>query len=354
MIKLTAQIKVIDGGGLVESATMNVEPNNIGSDISSVVGVERQARLSAFSGLSLANDGSFYDTKVDYYVGSVVSDSNGTFATPYELVVKFSGNTSRPLTICFDNARGQHPNTIIVNGTKHDVSSEKITIATEIESTHTIIISNWSEANAPLVITGIYTSLVLDLDYTRIANIEGQHIQRSKIDKPSYGIYSNTGQLQIVDPKGEIKYYTEKRMLQNGNPIELTLENTLNGFRQTVGVFNTTDWDYDYIGATASCTLSENLSELQEIDFASVPLKVGTIVGGEDVYKMFYEATPSKYKFLRFDDLAEGVKARLRSISMPMFFVNEGGLWAQWTKLCELCRGYIMNDFLGNAVLEVE
>ena len=356
MIKLTAQIKVIDGGGLVKSVQMNNEPNNIGSDISSVMGVERQARLSAFSGYSLVGDGSFYDTKVDYYVGSVAADENGDFETSYELTISLDGSASRPLTLCFDNARGQHPRTIIVNGTtEYEVTDSKVTIDTiDGSSTQTITISNWTEPKAPLVITGIYTSLILDLDYTRIADIEVPHIERSNIDKPSYGIYSNSGSLQIVDSKGEVQYYTEKRMLTNGNEITVAIENTLNGFKQTVGVFNTTDWDYDYIGATASCTLSEGLIELQETNFADVPLEVGVIVSGEDTYKMLYNATPSKYNFLHYDDLSVRTKARLSSITMPMFFVNEGSLWTQWTKLCELCRGYIMNDFLGNAVLEVE
>lgn len=354
MIKLTAQIKVIDGGGLVESVQTNTEPNNIGSDISSVMGVERQARLSAFSGYSLVGDGSFYDTKVDYYVGSVISDLNGRFATPYE--IELWESTANKITIVFDNARGTHPNQIEFDGVEYPVDGERLSIDITNSDTnkHTVTIDNLNEANAPLVITGIYSSIVLDLDYTRIANIEVPHIERSNINKPSYGIYSNSGSLQIVDPKGEVQYYTEKRMLTNGNEITVAIENTLNGFKQTVGVFNTTDWDYDYIGATADCTLSEGLSELQETNFASVPLEVGVIVSGEDTYKMLYNATPSKYNFLRYDDLSARTKARLSSITMSMFFVNEGSLWAQWTKLCELCRGYIMNNYLGKAVLEVE
>lgn len=354
MIKLTAKISLSEAKGNIASDNINTEPNNIGADVNSVLNTEKEAKSPFIIGFSAIGDGSTYESSLDYYMGSVVSNEYKAFDPAYVLTVEGAGVES--LTIVFDDINKQYPTSIVADGETYNYESDyKYTVS--LDSTkdyHTITISNWNVSNAPLVITGIYTSLLLEFDYDKLADLEAQHLDRANIEEPSYGIYSNTGSMRIIDSNGEIKRYAEKRILRNGLKLTITLSNTLTDTKQVVGVYNTTDWDYDYINNEATCTLGEDLEELQEIQFGGIPLEIGVSKTGKDIYDKLHEATPEKFKFIAFSELSTKAQNRLKNIKTSRMFMEGGSLWAEWTKLCEISRGHIINSFDGHSVFEVE
>lgn len=354
MIKLTARINLSDYGGDIESNSINTVPNNIGADVSSVINKQRDAKSPFIIGFSTVGDSSTYESSLDYYMGSVVSNEYNAFVPAYVLTVEGRGIES--LTIVFDEVNKQYPTSIVVDNTTYNYESDyKYTVRFDGEAdSHTITISNWNVSNAPLVITGIFASLALEFDYDKLADLEAQHKDRANIEEPSYGIYSNTGSMRIIDANGEIKRYAEKRILRNGLKLTITLSNTLTDTKQVVGVYNTTDWDYDYINNEATCTLGEDLEELQEIQFGGIPLEIGVAKTGKDIYDKLKEATPDKFKFVAFSELSAKTKNRLNNINTSRLFMEGGSLWAEWTKLCEISRGHIINSFDGHSVFEVE
>lgn len=354
MIKLTAKINLSEAGGNIASNDINTEPNNIGADVDSVLNTQKEAKSPFIIGFSTLGDGNTYESSLDYYMGSVVSNEYKVFEPAYVLTVEGAGVES--LTIVFDATNQQYPTSIIADNITHNYKADyKYTVSLDgTMDSHTITIANWNVANAPLVITGIYASLSLEFDYDKLADLEAQHIDRSNIEEPSYGIYSNTGSMRIIDSNGEIKRYAEKRILRNGLKLTITLSNTLTDTKQVVGVYNTTDWDYDYINNEATCTLGEDLEELQEIQFGGIPLEIGVAKTGRDIYEELHEATPDKFNFIAFSELSAKAQNRLNNIKTSRLFMEGGSLWAEWTKLCEISRGHITNSFDGHSVFEVE
>lgn len=354
MIKLTAKINLSEAGGNIASNDINTEPNNIGADVDSVLNTQKEAKSPFIIGFSTLGDGNTYESSLDYYMGSVVSNEYKAFDPAYVLTVEGAGVES--LTIVFDATNQQYPTSIIADNTTYNYEADyKYTVSLDgAEDSHTITIANWNVANAPLVITGIYASLSLEFDYDKLADLEAQHIDRANIEEPSYGIYSNTGSMRIIDANGEIKRYAEKRILRNGLKLTITLSNTLTDTNQVVGVYNTTDWDYDYINNEATCSLSDDERNMQDITLDEIPLVDNITVDGEYVYNLLFSLTPSRFKFKKFGELNDKTKNRLRSITFNRYYFESETLWARWTNFCNVCTAHIYTDYNGNTEFEVE
>ena len=115
MITLTAKIDLFSmGSDIYSNATSTVSGNNVSTDLSDVLGFKKQQDTPFLIGSSKLNEGSTLANSTNNYIGSVVSDENGVFSTPYELTI--STNQTTTLTIAFDTINKRHPNTIKVDG----------------------------------------------------------------------------------------------------------------------------------------------------------------------------------------------------------------------------------------------
>lgn len=354
MIKLTAKINLSEAGGSIASNDINTAPNNIGADVDSVLNTQKEAKSPFIIGFSTLGDGSTYEGSLDYYMGSVVSNEYNAFDPAYVLTVEGAGVES--LTIVFDTTNQQYPTSIIADGETYNYKADyKYTVSLDAtEDSHTITIANWNVANAPLVITGIYASLSLEFDYDRLISITASHLDRSTTEKPAFGPYSNSGDIKIIDSYGEIKRYAEKRILKNGLKLTITLKNTLTDLSQVVGVYETEDWDYDYVNNEAVCSLSENILNMQDIDLEEKELDDKNYINGEQMYNYLLGLTPERFNFKAFDGLSEKTKHRLRSTSFSRYYFEPSSLWARWEKFGEVVQAHIYQNFSGETEFEVE
>lgn len=364
MITLTARINLISGNnGTLSSVSSEISKNNISSDIMEIKGVKSQGSNPFIVGASKVGDGSTFSDKVDYFIGEQQSDGNGVFETPYNLTI--SGSSITSLTIEFDKVNNRHPNTIDIDGTTYADDDAIFTINNlQSADSHTITIRDWNSPLYPLVIMGIYVEISIDIDYRNLISLNRSIIYRGDNKLPSYGIISNTGNIEFNDLTGEIKDYAEQLLLTSDLKVEIMLNNTLANTHEQVGVFETESWNYDNDNRSVSVSLKDDLEEWQDIQIEGFgydprePFKVLVSGSMADLYKWLSYGrdengnyrTPSKYKLNNFDTLDEKTKLILENTTIKYPILKSGSLWEQWQKLCEVCGLYIYKNNKGKTI----
>lgn len=358
MITLTATIELIsNNGGDLSSVDTNLSGNNISGDISKILGVKTKPSNPFIIGASRIGDGSKFSSGVDYFISKSRSNSKGEFETACEITINSSKNISN-LTISFDTENGRHPNSIKIDGVDYIDDDSIFTITNLSDSSkHTIIIDNWNTPNYPLVITGIYVALSVNINKRNLISFERSISYRADNKLPSYGIISNTGKIDFKDIDGEIRDYAEQMILTSDLEVSVSLYNTLNQKSEQIGAFETREWDYDSDNRNVSVSLKDNLEEWQDIwvdGFDYDPrnpyavLDNGTMA---DLYKWLWKnVTPSKYQMLSFDRLDENTRTILNNTRIKYPLLKNGTLWSQWQKLCKVCGLYIYKNNNGETV----
>ena len=126
---------------------------------------------------------------------------------------------------------------------------------------------------APCTVYGILN----DMGY--LISCESGIFDRADLKKPSYGIFSNKGNLELNDFDGKILEYANSGILNNEANITVDLENTLvkiNGGpkRQRIATMKTKSFSYDAENKKVSVEFSddletwyeENAKHIQEFD----------------------------------------------------------------------------------------
>ena len=237
-----------------------------------------------------------------------------------------------------------------------DDSIFTIQIPENISNIVTLEIPNWNAPNFPLVISGIYTNISLDINRRNLISFSRSIFDRSDHKRPSYGIISNTGNIEFNDLNGEIADYAEQLLLTSDLSVVAHLNNTLAKTSEKIGVFETREWDYDNDNRSVSVSLKDDLEEWQDISvegFSYDPRKPFNILENgtmADLYRWLYNATPSKYKMLSLAELDEQTRTILGSTSIRYPLLESATLWRQWQKLCEVCALYIYKNNEGRTV----
>lgn len=222
-----------------------------------------------------------------------------------------------------------------------------------------IIIDNWNTPNYPLVITGIYTIIDINIDYRNLINISRSIFDRSDLKLPSFGIISNTGNIEFNDTDGEILDYAEQLLLEKGLKCEIKLNNTLvEGASQTIGLFETDQWNYDNDSRVVSVSLKDDLQEWQDIDVKGIdydPRKAES-KPFSGLYAYLWELTSNRYyatrgikgkgnyNMLAPDELDIDTQKVLENTYIEYPFLENGTMWQQWTKLCQACQLHIYKN----------
>ena len=363
MITLTARIDLISGNnGTLSGITSNLSGNNISSEIGAILGFEKQGSNPFIIGASKLGDGSTFSDKVDYFIGSQLSDSDGKFQTPYEIKFK-SKSGINAITIVFDTQNNRFPKSINVDGINYYDDDPIFTIANqtkvlllETETEHSIIINDWNAPNYPLVIQGIYIDISIDINYRNLISLNRSIAYRGDTKLPSYGIISNTGNLEFNDLNGEIKDYAEQMLLTSDLKVVINLNNTLSKTHEQVGIFETRDWDYDNDNRSVSVSLKDDLEEWQDIQVQGFsydprnPKAILTQKSMANLYVWLQDKTPTKYQMLSFEQLDEKTQNILQNTIIDYPLLENGTLWEQWQKICEVCGLYIYKNNEGKTI----
>ena len=358
MITLTAKINLLSGDNKALSlGSDNLSGNNISSNLSGIVGVKKNGSNPFIIGASKLGDGSTFSDGVDYFIGDQLSDDNGNFATPYTITI--TGNAMTSLTISFDTANGRHPKSVWIDGVEYIDDDPIFTVAGLTESTnHTITIYNWNSPKYPLVITGIYAEVSIEIDRRNLISISRSIFDRSDLKLPSWGIISNTGNIEFNDTDGEIRDYVKQLLLESGLKCEIFLNNTLANEQEKIGLFETDEWNYDNDNRVVSVSLKDDLEEWQEINVAEISYDPREIESKpfKWLYVYLWKLTSHRYyaeesiygngnyDMLAFDELDTDTQDILQNTYIQYPLLESGSLWVQWTKLCEVCQLHIYKD----------
>ena len=191
-------------------------------------------------------------------------------------------------------------------------------------------------------------------DYSNLLSLDRKIIDRSDIKLPSYGVISNSGQMSFIDKNKRFLGYANNGVLVSGIPIEIYLTDTLSKKSELVGSFYSNSWNYDNNNREVSVSLKDDLEEWQDIQVERInydprdPDKVFRTMA--DLYNVLLKLTPDKYKMLSFNYLDDVTKRQLERIAIPYPLLESGSLWAQWDKLCQVCRLHIHKNNNGETV----
>lgn len=371
MITLTAKINLLSGdNNALSIGSNNLSGNNISCEIGDIKGVKRQAKnpfilKSTYDTQfdrppSELGSGATFSNGVNYFIGNVLSDRDGIFTPYYNFTVNFGGAKVERLTIAFDTANNEHPDDIIVDdGGQEEIFYDDDPVYMVFHpndpNSMYITIRRWSRENRPLVITGIYVEVSIDIDRRNMIGISRSIFDRSDLKLPSFGIISNTGNIEFNDLDGEIRDYAEQLLLQSGLSCEVRLNNTLiDGASQVIAKMETDQWNYDNDNRVVSVSIKDDLEEWQDINVA--PINYDPRVVEHKSFKWLYNhlwgitTKNDNYDMLSFDELDSDTQAVLNNTYTQYPLLESGSLWQQWTKLCQVCQLHIYKNNNGRIV----
>lgn len=365
MITLTAQIELLKSGtgngdnGILSGVSLSpstLSGNNASAEIGAVLGSKKTIKKPFVFGKSFLGGGDKYYGELDYFMGGQLSNDNGNFANEYTLYLR--GYEIKSITIAFDDLNNAFPKSIVVN--KDTASETTITDDDPLWTTrlpapiinntgnqyYTLTISNWNKPNSPLIISGIYIDLTIEIDRKNVQSLECSIFDRADISMPSFGIISNTGNIAFNDVDGEVRDYAEQQILKSGLNVTISLNNTLTKASQTVAVLKTADWDYDSYNRAVTVSLKDDLEEWQEINIAEIyfDLKSQQSKTLKYFYEYLHERTPSQYNMLSFNELDSKTQDILQNTTIRYPYLEKGTLWQQWSKLCEVAQLHIYKE----------
>lgn len=360
MITLTAKINLLGGerdNGEIWVADENVEfrKNNISATVNDITGTKKRGSNPFILGSSKLGSGATFSNGVDYFISRHLSDDNGNFEQNRILLYDDS-ESIKTLTFSFDTVNNRHPKSIMIDGIEYKDDDSTFTITNlQPASQHFIEITNWNTPNSPLVITGIYVEVSIDLDYRNLISLESTIYDRSDMKLPSFGIISNTGNIEFNDINGEVRDYAEQLLLEKGLKCVIKLNNTLvDGASETVGVLETDQWNYEADNRVVSVSLKDDLEEWQDINVPAIEYDPRKLESKpfKWLYEHLHEITTKDqhYEMLSFDELDSDTKAVLEKTYTQYPLLESGSLWRQWTKLCEVCQLHIYKNNMGIVV----
>lgn len=346
MITLTAKIDLLSGNaGTLTSASSNVSSNNISSEIGAILGVKKGGSNPFLLGSSPLGSGATLSSKVDYYIGTALSNENGDFSG-YEFVVS-SNSEITSLTIAFDTVNNKHPNKIYIDDIEYIDDDPIFTVANlQGATSHKISIVDWNAPNSPLVITGIYADITIEINHRNMISIERTIMDRGDIKNASWGIISNTGRIEFNDLDGEVQDYIKSELLVQGLSCVINLHDTLAKNYQQVAQMYTDTWDYDNLNRVVSVTIKDDLEEWQEILVSPILYnpKENEKKPFSYLYQYLYDKTPSKFAMLSLGELDERTRNLLENAYILYPILKTDNLWRMWEKMCIACQLYIYKE----------
>lgn len=284
--------------------------------------------------------------EADYYIGSEISQPDGTFANSYRIEVSFSEAT-KWFIIYFDTIDNGYPKDVSVGKKKITLNSPILVVSTEDYNKWDagyIEVKNLNKSNAPLIVRGITT--YHDLPYNYIYSIDFSGQDRKDVSLPSWGICTNSGTISVLD--------SEKVCRQLKNMGATFRIKSFLGSQQT-STFNGTISQIDSTQKT-TINLTDILLDWQEQTFKKyldqiVPYgSTGTRKMSEMLEIINGYATPSvQIESSRIDwGILGDTDLRLSKITIPLpHIIEECSVWNAFTKFCEATGCYIYTDELG-------
>lgn len=188
------------------------------------------------------------------------------------------------------------------------------------------------------------------IDNRNMISLDRTIMDRSDINKPSWGIIANSGNIEFNDLDDKIKDYIEQQLLKSDLSVYLEIRNTLveNKVEQ-VGEFATDKWTYDNNNRVVGVSLKDDLLQWQNILTDGMQLQNQMTM--LQIYNYLKSITPTMWTF---EPLDTQTLAMLTKTVCAYPYLESGSLWSQWNKLCEVCGLYIYKNNDNNIVVSYE
>lgn len=356
MITIKARIKLSKNGGTINSITSNAEGNNISSPMSSVLGKRSVTVQNPFIlGVSILGSGAtYYADTLPYFMGSQISNEYGVFAEPYTFTI--SGVNITQFIITFDTTHNAYPNSITVDGKTYTDDDAVWEIIVDRASTHTITINNWNKLNSPLIITSIYADLNIEIDRNNLVSFESDISSEANVNQPTYGIISNPANIVFNDFNEQVLDLITKKLLHSGIAVTAYLDNDMANAQEAVANMFIQSLSYDNNNRQVNIALKDNLEEWQKIIISPLEIDVTKIETQKAKYYYDYLYNKSleltNVKMLSFNQLDSLTRSILNNTTITYPILDQGTLWDNWNKLCELCLLHIHINNEGIAVVQ--
>ena len=182
----------------------------------------------------------------------------------------------------------------------------------------------------------------VDLNKRNTISIESKTEDRGDITVPSYGIVSNGGSLSFKDNKQRFLNYADAGVLADGQEIKIFVENKQKKAKQQVGVYYSTDWDYDNNNRAVSVSFKDRLEEWQEIYIDEIPLSSSSEkLNMYHFFNILREKAESRGFVFLVDDSAIESMSKTEGETL---YMEKGTLWGNFSKICEICSLYIYQN----------
>lgn len=356
MIKLSATIQLLKAGlesdekgtlNLVTLADWSDKGNNISGAMDSITNTKKSIRHPFIFGRSILGKGDTFFAQLGYFMGGQLSAETetreGEYLFPEAYSLTLTGTSISAITFSFDDLHGEYPYSMTVDGVEYFDDDPNWTILLEPKNGHTVEITNWNTPDHPIIISGIYVELTLDVSKRNTQNIDFSYFDRADTNLPSYGIYSNSGSINLIDTDGEIKDYIDLDILKSGLVVKIFLEDTLTKVKQQIGQYVTDDWDYSPYTQETTVSLTDGLQEWQDImiDEIGYDVENGKSMTFGVFYSILQNLTPENFKMLSLSELDEKTRNHLNSSVLVYPMLQQGSLWNAWDKFCTAMQGHI-------------
>lgn len=356
MITVKARINITDSkNGNVQ----NITASHAGINISSTINYVKNKRGSSIGnpfilGKNILGTGATYANNLPYYISHFISNEEGAFRNT--LTIYVIGKNIYGCIVVFDKENNKHPNSIEVDGItfQDDDAQFEITFDENIEN-HTIRINNWNTPYEPLILTGIYFDVNINIDEKNIVSFKSNIMDRENNRYPSYGIISNTANLNFADFDMEVLDFIKQEILHSGITVTTWLENDNTNNKEQICEMEIQDLKYDNYNRQIQLSLKDNLEDWQNINVPEIGYSFNEEAKTAKWYfEYLYEITDEigKYNIPNFSQLDSETRYVLENTEIEYPILKSGNLWDCWSRLCQLCLLHIYIDNNNKVVIK--
>ena len=354
MVNVCAKISASSGSNLSMPSSTNPLPNNISSEINSVLNSIKASNIAFLLGCDDFSSGAtLVKSKLPYYIGAELSGSSGFFPNAYTIEIE-SKEPIDMVTVAFDTLRNHYPTNIIIDySSSVAVNSSTVALSFESGTSHTLYISNWSAVGYPLIIQGISSGVEVEISVSKLLKIDFTGRARGDVATASWGIYSNSGTLSFIDSANLIKTLKAQEGLYKSK-LEVFIRSK--NVDRLIGTFWITGGDIDEETNVADLTFDDGLKKWQDTNVKGKRLITYDNVEGMSLYSIMeyvnlnLAAATGDGIQVYFADNETSLRWYKIWVKYPM--IEASSYWAFLTKCCELSGCYVYADEEGKAVIK--
>ena len=203
MISISATIEItsadsdkIGSISIKDNKSDNLLGNNISSEIGAIKGQEPKGNNPFILGLSKLGSGATFSSKQSCFISGVVP----TAEKPFLLDIQASGGeTLNSINIVFDTYNNVYPTRITLNGIDYNLDSAIFSIAFYETENLNMVVYGLNKENYPFKIESIYLGATIEIDKRNLISFESSLFDRADYKLPSYGVISNSGNIEFND-----------------------------------------------------------------------------------------------------------------------------------------------------------